>query len=326
MIGEIGAHLVADVEMLVRRQAEPLARRVGELGPTLAVALRGASDFRNALSNDGLGDDELRFAALGFFGLVEGLEDRVEVVAVGQRLHVPADGLETGGGAFALCLVRHGVERHIVGVVDENQIVESLVAGEGAGFHRHAFLHAAVACEADDMVVEYLVPGRVEMRRRHLAGQGQADRIANALAERTGGGLDPGGLVKFRMAGRFAVEYAEILQLLEGQIIAAQMQPAVEEHRAVAGGQHEAVAVEPAGLVGVVHQRMAVKHGADFRRPERQTEVAGGTFMNGIDGEAAGLGGGQGKNLSLKFHGRKRRKRECLVTPRFPCVQSPISA
>jgi hypothetical protein len=49
--------------------------------------------------------------------------------------------------------------------------------------------------------------------------------------------------------GRLAVQDAEVLHVVERQIVAAQVEPAVEEHRAVTGGEDEAVAVEPARFV-----------------------------------------------------------------------------
>ena len=55
-------------------------------------------------------------------------------------------------GVFALRRVRHRVERHVVRVVDEDQVIEPEVPGEGARFRGHAFLHAAVAGEADDVL------------------------------------------------------------------------------------------------------------------------------------------------------------------------------
>ena len=160
--------------------------------------------------------------------------------------------------------------------------------------------------KTDDVVIEDLVARRVETRGRHLAGHGQADGVADALPQRAGRALDARGLVELGVAGGLAVEHAEVLHLVERQVVAAQVQPAVEEHRAVAGGEDEAVAVEPARLVGVVHHRMAVKHGADLGGTERQTEVAGGALVHGVDGEAAGLVGGLGENVGLEFHGKER--------------------
>ena len=62
--------------------------------------------------------------------------------------------LKRSGGVLALRLVRHRVERDVVRVVDQDEVVELLVAGELDRLHRDALLHAAVAGEADDVVVE----------------------------------------------------------------------------------------------------------------------------------------------------------------------------
>ena len=65
-------------------------------------------------------------------------------------------------------------------------------------------------------MIKNLLGGRIEMRRGHLAGQCEANGIADALTKRAGGRLDARRLVKFWMARRFAVEHAEVFQFLEG--------------------------------------------------------------------------------------------------------------
>ena len=290
--------------MLVGRQAEPGARGVGELRPALAVGLRRALHLRNPLPDDGLGDDELRPARLRPLGALDRLEHGRQIVAVGQRLHIPADRLEARGRVLALRLRRHRVQGDVVRVVDEDEVVQSLVTGEFDRLHADAFLHAAVAGEADDVVVEDRVLGRVEPGGRHLPGHRHADGIAHALAQRTGGALDAGGDAKLRMAGGLAVELAEILQFLERQIVAAQMQPAVEEHAAMARGQDEAVAVEPAGLVRDCAPGRGRRARRRSRRPERQAEMAGGGLVDGVDGQPARLGAGPGEDFCVKLHGK----------------------
>ena len=58
------------------------------------------------------------------------------------------------------------------------------MAGELDGLHRDALLHAPVAREADDVMVEDRVLLRVEVRLGHLRGDGHADRVRDALSER----------------------------------------------------------------------------------------------------------------------------------------------
>jgi hypothetical protein len=71
------------------------------------------------------------------------------------------------------------------------------------------------------------------------------------------------------------------------------------------GGEHEAVAVHPAGTLRVVRQGMAKQHRTNLRRPERQTEMPGGTGVHRIDCESTRLIGGLAEEMSLKRHDEK---------------------
>ena len=86
---------------------------------------------------------------------------------------------------------------------------------------------------------------------------------------------------------------AEVLQLLDREIVAGEVQPAVEEHRAVAGGEDEAVAVEPLRVAPGSHCSASPKSTAPTSAAaERQAEVAGVALVDGVHGEATGFVGG----------------------------------
>src|SRR5665213_1936058 len=91
------------------------------------------------------------------------------------------------------------------------------------------------------------------------------------------------------MPRRHAMQRAELLDLLQRQLVPAQVQPAVKEQAAMAGREDKPVAIYPARLLGIMHQRMAVEHGADLRAAQRQAEVAGRAGVDCVDGEATGL-------------------------------------
>ena len=112
-----------------------------------------------------------RLAGLRRGRVVVGGEERVHVVAV-DGLHLEADRLHALRGVFALRLLRHRVERDVVRVVDEDQVVELPVARELERLHRDAFLHAAVAREDDDVMVEDFVLCRIEAGGGHLLCDG----------------------------------------------------------------------------------------------------------------------------------------------------------
>ena len=160
---------------------------------------------------------------------------------------------------------------------------------------RDAFLQAAVAGEADHEVVENLVFGGVEVGGGHLGGHGHADDVAGALTEGAGGGFDADGLAELRVPRGLGVELAEVLHFLEGEVETGEVDPAVDEHRAVSGREDEAVAVDPSGGGGVVAKEVAVEHGTDLGGTQREAQVARMAGGDGVHGQAAGFGGGTGK-------------------------------
>jgi hypothetical protein len=53
------------------------------------------------------------------------------------------------------------------------------------------------------------------------------------------------------MAGGAAAQLPEVLQLLDGEAVAGQVQQRVEEHGAVTGAENEAVAIGPVRVLRV---------------------------------------------------------------------------
>lgn len=104
------------------------------------------------------------------------------------------------------------------------------------------------------------------------------------------------------MAGGFAVQLAELLELLDRQVVAGQVQQRVLQHRAVAVGQHETVAVEPLRVVRVVPEEIVPQHFGNIGHAHRHAGMAGFGGFDRIGGEktdgvgqlaAGGLGHGR---------------------------------
>jgi hypothetical protein len=85
------------------------------------------------------------------------------------------------------------------------------------------------------------------------------------------------------------VVLAEALDLVQRERVAREMEPRVDEHGSVAGGQDEAVAVDPLGVIRVVLQQLAVQHGAHLRGAQGQAQVARVRRRDGVHGQATGL-------------------------------------
>ena len=116
----------------------------------------------------------------------------VEIVAVVDPLHVPAVGGEARHHVLAEGERGRSVDRDLVVVVEHVERAEAEMSGERGGFGGDALHQVAVADERPHVVVEKRgVRSRaVEAGSEHLARHRHADRVAEPLAERSGGGLD----------------------------------------------------------------------------------------------------------------------------------------
>jgi hypothetical protein len=170
--------------------------------------------------------------------------------------------------------------------------------GERRGLAPQPLHHVAVAAEHVDVIVEQLEPGPVVCRRKPAPGDGHPDAHGDALAERAGGGLDPGRPAVFRVPGTATPRLAEALDVVQrhrgpvGRLIgrvrradAGQVDQAVEQHGGMARGEHEPVAVGPVRVLGVVAQHPLPEGVRRRRHPHGRAGVPGLRLLHGIDRE-----------------------------------------
>ena len=119
-----------------------------------------------------------------------------------------------------------------------------------------AFHHAAVAHEGVGVVVDNVVTWTVKLRRQRFFCNRHTDCVGNTLTQRTGGGFHTSGITYFRVARSFRVQLTEVFQFFHRQIVTGEVQQAVDQHGAVAVGQHEAVTVSPGRILRVVFQEI----------------------------------------------------------------------
>ena len=141
------------------------------------------------------------------------------------------------------------------------------------------------------MCCEDVHAGLVEPSSGAPGGESEAYGVRNALSQRPRGAFHAFRIPEFRVAGRDGALVAEALEVFNADVESRQVQPAVKEHGAVAGGENEAVTVEPAGLRGADVEQIAEQDGPDFGAPQRQAQVAGCAVVNGIHGKSPRLVG-----------------------------------
>ena len=140
-----------------------------------------------------------------------------------DRHYVPALGGEVQLGIFALRHFCHCIERHVVGIINEDQVVQSTVTREGDCLFGDPFLETAIAVDRNDVLIKNRVLGRVEARRSPLGGKRVTHRIADALSQRTRRRLHPRSFMKLRMARRDRVQAAEVFHILARNRVTGEM-------------------------------------------------------------------------------------------------------
>src|ERR1700732_2911205 len=87
---------------------------------------------------------------------------------------------------------------------------------------------------------------------RAAGGHCHADRVADALAERAGGGLHAGGEPVLRVPGGDAAPGPQRLEVIHGQAVAGQVQLDIQGQAGVPAAQYEAVPARPVRVGRVV--------------------------------------------------------------------------
>jgi len=146
-----------------------------------------------------------------------------------------------------------------------------------------AFHQVAIRGQDVGVVIDDGVAGAVEGRGQVRLRYGHAYRRGEALAQRAGGGLNARGLPVFGMAGRCALPLAELLEILQGDAVAGQVEQAVQQHAPMPGGQDEPIAIRPLRIRGVVLHELRPQHIRHRRCAHRQAGVAAVGFLNSIN-------------------------------------------
>ena len=92
---------------------------------------------------------------------------------------------------------------------------------------RYAFHHATVAHEDVGVVVNDAQTVFIKFGSQDFFGQSHAYCVGNTLSQWAGCSFHAVGVAVFGMTGGFAMQLAEIFQIINGNVVAGQVQQAV---------------------------------------------------------------------------------------------------
>ena len=185
-------------------------------------------------------------------------KDRVGVVAVLDALGVPLVGVEPLEHVLAPGHARRSVELDVVVVPEVDQLAETQVSGQGRGLGRDALLEVAVGHDRVDAMVDQLVARPVELRRRVAAPRWPSRRRSRIPGRAARWSLRRPASGRTRDGpGVREPHWRNDCEIVQGDVVAGQMEQRVEQHAGVPGRQDEAVAIRPVGLArGVAEDRV----------------------------------------------------------------------
>ncbi len=296
--------------------AEPLPRRRDLLGAQRrAVALFRAGLGRRAEPDQRAATDECR--PVGTPGGFDRRRNGVGIMTV-DTARIPAGGFEAPHLIDGIRKLQRSVDRDRIVVVEHDQLAELQVPGERDRLLTDALHEIAVGSEHVGAMVDDLGP---EHGRKMPFGDRHADRIGEPLAERSGRRLDARRVAVFRMPGRDRSKLSEPLDLFDGhRLDAEKVQHRVDQHRAVAGREHETVAIGPGRIGRVELQKSGEQDGRHVGGAHRQSGMAGLGGFDGIHGEGAnGVRHAvvlRARNHQASLSGRQRGSPAALLSPR----------
>ena len=255
-----------------KRLVRPVQRIAG-LGDLVGAERRAMRFFaaltvRRAEADDGAAGDQRRTVIVS--GLFDRRRDRFGIVAVDTACR-PSGGLEPRKLVIRTGQRCRAVDRNLVVVEQHDQPVEPQMPGQRNRFVAEALHQAAVAGDHIGIVIDEIV---AEARIHQPLGQRHADRRRNALPERAGGRLHAGRVAIFGMPRRLRSPLPEGPEFVRRHaLVAGQVQQRIQQHRAVTGRQHEAVAVRPRRIGRIEFEEARKQHRGDVGHAHRHARV-----------------------------------------------------
>ena len=148
---------------------------------------------------------------------------------------------------------------------------------------RDALHQIAVTDKHPRTVIDQRASVCVVARGKLGFGNRQTDGIGEPLPQRAGGDFDAWHMPALRVPGGFAVPLAKALEVVQGQVVSRHEQQAVEQSRPMSGRKHEAVAIGPRRVDGVVLEKLLPQHIGHRRRSKRQAWMPAVGLFHGVD-------------------------------------------
>mmetsp|Transcript_39452 Transcript_39452/g.74062 ORF Transcript_39452/g.74062 Transcript_39452/m.74062 type:complete len:211 (-) Transcript_39452:454-1086(-) len=209
------------MEELIRK-AKALAGRLLVLYTCLAVCRVCSLNLRHTHTDNSLCNNECRLAILHGFGLGNGLIDGRQVMPINVE-NIPAQSLEFLGMVHRLGEISHLVQGDIIGIIDDDEIVKTVMASKRSCFEAHTLLQAAISTKSNHVVIQNRVLLSVVLCSGKFGCGSHTHSITNTSTKRASSGFNARSVVlrgrELRVTGGHGMMTTELLDLIQGKIV-----------------------------------------------------------------------------------------------------------
>src|SRR5579859_8176610 len=188
---------------------------------------------------------------------------------------MPVIGLEALAHIFAEGQTGIALDRNMVIIVEVDKFAELEKTSHGSGLRGDAFHQIAIAGNGVDIMIDNSVIRAVVAISQEALGNCHTDAVSKTLTERAGSGFYASRMTMLGMARCEAAPLAELLELLQREIVASEIEHAIQKHRGVSGREDKAVAVAPGRVARIIVHKA---------RPEQMGKGSQGHCGTGMTG------------------------------------------
>ena len=199
--------------------------------------------------------------------------------------NVPAVSFKTLSGVIGEPALNVTIDRNTVVIIERSQFAQLQGTRQRANFVRDAFHHAAITQERIGVVIHDIVTRTVKLRGQSTFSNCHTHRIRDALTQWASGGFYAWGIAVFWVTWSFRMQLTEVFQLGDWQVIASEVQQAINQHRAMAVRKHKAVTIGPIWIGRVVIHVIAPQDFRDISHTHRGTWMTRIGFLHSVHTE-----------------------------------------
>ena len=179
------------------------------------VCFMTAFFISRTFTNQSLTANDRRFSRF-ILGSLNSSTDFIGIVSVHICHHVPTIAFKALRNIFGKPTINFTVNGNIIIIIQNNQFTQSQCTRQRTSFMRYAFHQTAIAQENISMMIHNIQTILIEFGSKHFLCQRHTNRIGNALSQWPCGGFNTVRVAVLGVSCGFAVQLAEIFQIVFG--------------------------------------------------------------------------------------------------------------